>query len=67
MDVSLLLADPLSDHMAAFCCQDKGTDCKSHRLVLFLLPPSTVNKDQQHVAELMWPSSSDAALREVSC
>lgn len=29
MDVSLLLADPLSENMAAFCCQDGSTDCKS--------------------------------------
>lgn len=28
MDVSLLLADPLSENMAAFCCQAGCTDCK---------------------------------------
>lgn len=28
MDVSLLLADPLSESMAAFCFQDESTDCK---------------------------------------
>ncbi|KAM3608092.1 uncharacterized protein V6R79_018983 [Siganus canaliculatus] len=33
MDVSLLLADPLSENMAAFSCQDGGTD-------LFVFKPS---------------------------
>lgn len=28
MDVSLLLSDPLSENMAAFCTLDGCTDCK---------------------------------------
>lgn len=33
MEATLLLADPRSDNMAAFCCQDGGTDRKSQPLV----------------------------------
>lgn len=45
MEVTLLLADPHSDNMAAFCWQDKCTDCKSHGSVPFLLSPVTLDKD----------------------
>ncbi|MEQ2197314.1 hypothetical protein XENOCAPTIV_027484, partial [Xenoophorus captivus] len=42
-DVSVLLADPLSENMAAFCLQDRSTDCTSNAWFYFFMAGCSLN------------------------
>lgn len=47
MSITLLLADPYSENMAAFCFQDKCTDRKSR--FFFYRSTSSDNFDDSHL------------------
>lgn len=40
MDASVLLADPLSENMAVFCCEDGGSNCTNQMVPHSMQPVS---------------------------